>query len=180
MNKNDSIDDMVTKFTKITNGLSSLGDEIDNDQKVRKVIWSLPTSWEVKETTLKELNDKEEMELIGLIGNLKTHKMEWKAREEKGPQKTKVLAFKSTPTISDKEEEDQKDDEDLSLLVKNVRRMYNNVKFGSRRRWQEKEERKLVCNNYQKSGHVIAECPENKSKPSTSKKPYKNKTLKAT
>ena len=29
--KNESIDDMVTKFTKITNGLASLGDAIDND-----------------------------------------------------------------------------------------------------------------------------------------------------
>jgi len=36
----------------------------------------------VKATTLKELNDKEEMELIGLIGNLKTHEMERKAKEE--------------------------------------------------------------------------------------------------
>ena len=60
---------MVTKFTKITNGLSSLGDAIDNDQRVRKIIRALPPSWEVKATTLKELNDKDEMKLIGLIGN---------------------------------------------------------------------------------------------------------------
>ena len=76
MQENETIDDMVTKFTKITNGLSSLGDGIDNDQKVRKIIRALPPSWEVKATTLKELNDKEEMKLIGLIGNLKTHEME--------------------------------------------------------------------------------------------------------
>jgi len=31
MHENDSIDDMVTRFTKITNDLSSLGDAIDND-----------------------------------------------------------------------------------------------------------------------------------------------------
>ena len=37
MQENETIDDMVTKFTKI-NGLSSLGDGIDNDQKVRKII----------------------------------------------------------------------------------------------------------------------------------------------
>jgi len=30
---NDSIDEMLARFTKITNGLSSLGDMIDNDQK---------------------------------------------------------------------------------------------------------------------------------------------------
>ena len=55
---NDTIDDMVTRFTKITNGPTSLGDAIDNDQKVRKVIWSLLPSWEVKATTVKELNEK--------------------------------------------------------------------------------------------------------------------------
>ena len=63
MQENETIDDMVTKFTRITNGLSSLGDGIDNDQKVRKIIRALPPSWEVKATTLKELNDKEEMSL---------------------------------------------------------------------------------------------------------------------
>jgi len=57
MHDNDTIDDMV-RFTKITNGLTSLGDAINNDQKVRKVIRALPPSWEVKAITLKELNDK--------------------------------------------------------------------------------------------------------------------------
>ena len=31
MYENNSIDNMVTRFTKITNGLASLGDAIDND-----------------------------------------------------------------------------------------------------------------------------------------------------
>ena len=132
MHDNDSIDDMVTRFTKITNDLASLGDAIDNDQKVRKVFHTLPPLWQVKSTTLKELNDKEEMELISLTSNLKTHEMERKAREEMAPQKKMMLAFKSAPTISDDEEEE---DEDLVLLVKNVRRMYNNAKFNNRRRW---------------------------------------------
>ena len=44
MNEDESIDDMIIKFTKITNDLASLGDEIDNNQKVRKVIRALPPS----------------------------------------------------------------------------------------------------------------------------------------
>ena len=52
---------------------------------MRKVIRAFPLSWEVKSTTLKELNDKEEIELIDLIGNLKIHEMKKKAREEKAP-----------------------------------------------------------------------------------------------
>ena len=75
MHENESIDDMIIKFTKITNGFSSLGDAIDNDQKVRKVIRALSPSWEAKATTLKELKDKEEMELIGLIRNLKIYEL---------------------------------------------------------------------------------------------------------
>ena len=118
MQENETIDDMVI-IIKITNGLSSLGDSIDNDQKVRKIICALPPSWEVKATTLKELNDKEEMELIGLIGNLKTHEMERKAREEMAPPKKKAIAFKSSSTYSDEDDEEE-DDEDISLLVKNV------------------------------------------------------------
>ena len=89
---------------------------------------------------IKELNDKEEMELIVLIGNLKTHEIERKAREEMAPQKKKMIAFKSTLTISDDDEEEE-DDEELSLLVKNVRRMYNKAKFNNRRRWQGKKRR---------------------------------------
>jgi len=96
---------MVTRFTKITNDLASLGDVVDNDQKVRKVIRALPPSWEVKATTLKELNDKEEIELIGLIGNLKTHELERKVREEMAPQKKKMNGIKSTPTIFDDDDE---------------------------------------------------------------------------
>ena len=126
---------MITKFAKITNDLASLGDGIANDQKVRKVIRALPPSWEVKFITLKELNDKKEIELIALIENLKTHDMERKARE-KVPHKKKTLTFKSSPSISYEEDDDQEDDEDLFLLVKNVRRMYNNAKFNNRRRWQ--------------------------------------------
>jgi len=37
-NENENIDEMLTHFTKITNELFSLGDKIDNYQKVRKVI----------------------------------------------------------------------------------------------------------------------------------------------
>ena len=46
---------------------------------------ALSPLWEVKVTTLKELNDNEEMEFISLISNLKTHEMERKAREEMAP-----------------------------------------------------------------------------------------------
>ena len=110
------------------------------------MIRALPSSWEIKATTLKELNDKDEMDLISLIGNLKTHEMEKKAREEAAPQKKKSIAFKSSSTLDD-DEEDEEEDEELSLLVRNVKRMYRKNKLNFRKRLEGKEERRIICYN---------------------------------
>ena len=118
------------------------------------------------------------MEIIGLIRNLKAHEMERKAREEMTSQKEKMIALKFTPTISNDDDKEE-DDEEFSLLVKNVRRMYNKTKFNNRKRWQGKEDKKIICFNCRKSGHMVVDCPKTKSKPSTSKNPYTKKALKA-
>ena len=57
-------------ITAITNGLVSLGKLISNDQKVGKILRAFPKSWEVKITTLKELNDKEKNGLHHFHGKL--------------------------------------------------------------------------------------------------------------
>ena len=66
------------------------------------------------------------MELISLIGNYKTHEMEKKVREEAVPQKKKSIAFKSSSTNYD-DEKDEEDNEELSLLVRNVKKMYHKI-----------------------------------------------------
>ena len=58
--------------------------------------------------------------------------------------------------------------------------MYNKAKFNNLRKWQGKKEKKMVCYNYRKPGHVIAEHADIWRKPTTSKNPYKKKVLKAT
>jgi len=64
---------------------------------VRKVIRALPLSWKVNSTTLKELKNKEEIEIFGLIWNLKTNETERKAREEKAPKRRRLLPSNSLP-----------------------------------------------------------------------------------
>jgi len=123
MLENKSIDETLICFTKITNELSSLGDSINNDQKIRKIIRALPKSWEVKATTLKELNDMEEMNFFGFIKNLKTHEMEMKVREEKEPLKKKSIAFKATPLSIEEEESLEDSDEDFAMLIRRVGKM---------------------------------------------------------
>ena len=95
-NDDESIDDMLTHFTIITNALISLGKPIDNDQKVRKIIRALPQAWEVKATSSKELNDKKEMDFTAFMRNLKTHEIEMKARKDCEPQKENGVALKAS------------------------------------------------------------------------------------
>ena len=52
--------------------------------------------------TLKELNDREEIDFSGFIGNLKTHEMGMKVHEEREPPMKKSTAFKATPSIANK------------------------------------------------------------------------------
>ena len=80
------------------------------------------------------------MTLIGLIGNLKTYKMEKKLQKKTHLKRRKLLPASLPHSSQDKDE--QEDDENLSLLAKNVRKMHNKTKFNNQKRWQGKEERK--------------------------------------
>jgi len=177
---NESIDDMLTRFTKITNALSSLGDKIDNDQKIRKVIRALPKSWEVKATTLKELNDKEEMDFSGFIGNLKTHEMEMKIREEREAPKKKTIAFKATPTVYEEDDSSEDCDEDFAMLIRKVGKLFykkgrqSNFRRGKPQgRFEKKRDEPGPCFHCKKIGHLIADCPALQA--STSKHGMKKK-----
>ena len=104
--------------------------------------------------------------------------MEKKAREEAVPQKKKSIAS----TVDD-DEENEEDDEELSLLVRNVKRMYRKNKLNFRRKVEGKEERRIICYNCRKPGHIMADCPDFKKKVTSSfkqKKPVENKAYKAT
>ena len=74
---------------------------------------------------MKDLNDKEEMNFSGFIGNLKTHEMVRKVRVKKEPQKKKSVAFKITPSILEDEEiMDKDEEEEFAMLVRKVRKMF--------------------------------------------------------
>ena len=69
MKKNETISEMVTRFTDITNSLASLGKEYTQVEKVRKILRALTPDWEKKTTAIEEANDLSTMSLENLIGN---------------------------------------------------------------------------------------------------------------
>jgi len=113
MLENECINEMRTRFTKITNGISFLGDTINNDQKIWKVIRALPKAWEVKA-----------MDLSCFIRNLKTHEIEMKVREKRETPKKKAIAFKATPSTINEEDSSEDGDEDFVMLIRKVGKMF--------------------------------------------------------
>ena len=66
MKENETISEMITRFTNITNSLASLGKEYT---QVKKVLRALTSDWEKKTTAIKEANDLSTMLSENLIGN---------------------------------------------------------------------------------------------------------------
>ena len=82
MEENETISEMVTRFTDITNSLASLGKEYTQVEKVRKILRALTSDWEKKTTAIEEANDLSTMSLENLIGNLMAYEVQLEERKK--------------------------------------------------------------------------------------------------
>ncbi|XP_038882257.1 uncharacterized protein LOC120073484 [Benincasa hispida] len=57
MDANETISEMFTRFTNIVNALKGLGKSYTTSENVRKILRSLPKSWEAKVTMIQEAKD---------------------------------------------------------------------------------------------------------------------------
>ena len=122
MLESESINEMLTRFTKITSRLPFLR-WYHRQRPKDKVIKALLKFWEVKATTLKELNNREEMNFSGFIRNLKTNEMEMKVREEREPLKKKAIAFRASLSISEEDSIDE-NEKNFAMLLRKVGKMF--------------------------------------------------------
>ncbi|XP_052188099.1 uncharacterized protein LOC127798498 [Diospyros lotus] len=75
MKENEYIKDMYTRFNDIVSTLESLGKTFTNGEKVRKILRSLPRSWDPKVTAITEAKDLDKLEFDNLLGSLMTHEI---------------------------------------------------------------------------------------------------------
>ena len=104
MKEGESIKDMYTRFSSITNGLRSMGEPIKTSKQVRKILRVLPKSWASKVDAITEAKDLKVLSMDALIGNLQAHEMN--KSQETPMKKEKTLALKMSSR-----EEDEEDDE---------------------------------------------------------------------
>ena len=126
MKEGETIHDMFTKLSSITNELRSLGEPISMTKQVRKVLRILPKSWESKVDAIIEAKDLKVLTMDALIGNLKTHEMNRNydsSKKEAKKDKSLMLKYKS--------DEDSSDD-DMAYLISRFQKIVRKNKVYKR------------------------------------------------
>ena len=72
MSDKETVMDMYTRLTHISNKLKSLGKSFTTIELVRKILRFLPQSWEAKVIAIQEAKKMDEISLDELIGSLHT------------------------------------------------------------------------------------------------------------
>ncbi|XP_052478386.1 uncharacterized protein LOC105775394 [Gossypium raimondii] len=108
---------MSDRFTHIINGFKALGKIYLNKEMVKKMLNSLPKSWEPKVTVIKESKDLNLLSLDELMGSLLTYEMKinHNAQEIKEAPKKVGFSFKSKTR---KKDEGSSNDEEEAEMVK--------------------------------------------------------------
>ena len=75
MDDKETVMEMYTRFTHVTNKLKSLGKSFTTEELVLKILRFLPQSWEAKVTAIQKAKDMNKITLNELIGNLQTYKL---------------------------------------------------------------------------------------------------------
>src|SRR3954462_12476523 len=152
MNEGESIKDMYTRFTYITNSLIGLGKTYTSVECVRKILLALNSDWEKKVTAIEEANDLSTLSVEDLIGNLMAYEVNLQERRKEESRK-KGIAFKAIG-----EHDESNEDDDVNLMTQAFRKFLKNGNFRN-----SKDKSELTCYRCKKPGHIKPNCSLNKS-----------------
>ena len=183
MTTDESIKDMFTRFTEIVNNLDSLGKKFTNEEKVRKILRSLPKArWEPKVTAIEEAQNLSKLSLDDLQGKLLTHEMIINEKDGELPETTKDLSLRVSRTREVQSQDSDEDEEDdpfvliskgLERILKMKKQFQNRERSSSSRNKYQKEHKGKYSNSVNKPkvltcyecgevDHLIKDCPQKK------------------
>ncbi|XP_056688555.1 cytochrome P450 87A3-like [Spinacia oleracea] len=157
----ETIQEMFTRFTNITNKLVSLGRSIPTDEQVRKILRSMPQDdrWRTKVTALFETKDFTKFNIEQLAGSLMTHELHL---DDVVPEssRNRGLALKAEEL-----EESEPDEEEAAMLVRRMKILYRNFKPGNQKgrnfaRKIDSSKTEQGCFKCGETGHQIRDCPQ--------------------
>ncbi|KAA3488200.1 Copia protein [Gossypium australe] len=163
----EGINEMFDRFTHIINGLKAIGKIYPNKEMVKKVLNSLPTSWEAKVTAIEESKDLNSLFHDEIIGFLLTYEMKINHNVQKNQRNSKesgsCLQINNLLTNDDEEE--------MAMFAKKFKKF---MKFNKAKRFPKREiikdepnkneKDQIVCYECKKLGHIKFDCPQLKKK----------------
>ncbi|KAL8093193.1 hypothetical protein AgCh_035182 [Apium graveolens] len=131
LQERENIIDMETRFTRIIDELSQLGKNYTQNEKNRRVLKSLPPSWKVKVTTIKEMHNLNEYKIDNLFGNLRAYeednipeKVTPKVDDKKKNMALKAILINENDNDEELNEELQDlNESEITLLTRQLRRV---------------------------------------------------------
>ncbi|RVW94235.1 hypothetical protein CK203_034798 [Vitis vinifera] len=136
MKDNETIVEMITRFTNIVNGLEALGKTYKEFEKVMKILRSLPSKWHTKLTAIQEAKDLTKLSLEELIGSLMTYEINLAKKQQEGEDKKKKNIDLKATTKKEEEVEEEKqneEDKDLTFITRKFKKFMRGERFRGRR-----------------------------------------------
>ena len=159
MGDRESVMDMYTRFTHITNELRSLGKSFTIEELVRKILRILPHSWEAKVTAIQEAKEMNKITLDELIGNLQTYELRKNSQQKEETKKDRGLALKAL-----EDDDSDLDEEEVAMITRKFKKFFKKVKennkkkdFGKSRNTS--REQFSGCFKCGKLDHIVKNCP---------------------
>ncbi|XP_070044908.1 intracellular protein transport protein USO1-like [Nicotiana tomentosiformis] len=159
MKERETIQDMYTRFTTLTNELKCLGRVILEEDKVEKILTRvLPISWERKITAIHESKNIATLRLDELIRNLTAYELRRQTMNMDVPKKERSLALRIT------ERADLEEDE-MAMITKDFKKYLMRGKGSSRdenynKARVPKKQTNEGCYKCRKTDHHIKKFPQ--------------------
>ncbi|KAK8686489.1 hypothetical protein V6N13_125514 [Hibiscus sabdariffa] len=181
MDPNEDIKSMFNRFSTIVNQLKGFREEISEDKLVRKLIYSLPESWDSKKMAIIEAKDLKKLKFDELIGSLLTHelmsiplKMEKEKIIKEQVVDVNVIALKSSKCKykDSSMEKSSEEDEEMAYLFKNFNQFMKREKEKSKHEPKKKMKESHRTKSSKEERHTKYDCTRFNKKGSSSKKAY--------
>ena len=125
MKENETIVEMITRFTDIVNGLEALRKTYKKSNKVMKILRSLLSKWDAKVIAIQEAKDLTKLPLEEFIRSLMTYEITLGKKQQENEDKNKNIALKTTTTKEEEVEEQKKSEEDENPHHKKVQQVHD-------------------------------------------------------
>ena len=173
MSDDNSFDSFYGRLNEIVIAKLNLGEKIEEAKVVRKILRSLPESFQAKVIAIKESTDLDEIKIQELIGSLQTYELGLPSHKS-----SKSLTLKTVNERMDDSSNEDDVEKEVAFLAKNFKKflkMKNNGKsFGkwrfsssksNKREYKKKDGKEssstqgIVCYECNGHGHLKKECP---------------------